>query len=433
MRRNKKKNRVTVSGNIQRPGVTGKPVIILTQPQRFNTDISTYMQAVRSAENVDYPRLTRLYDLYSEILMDAHLTSVIAKRKSAVLGVPIEFNRNGTPDERINEQLRSPWFCKFLNDALDAIYWGASLCQFYLENKWINYDLVPRKHVDPVRQLILSRQGGMSGEPWENFSDLLFIKGNDELGLLAKAAPYVIYKRNNLSDWAQFAEIFGQPVREYTYDAADDDAREALLRDAAEQGGSGVFVHPEGSNLNFVESGNKTGSADLYDRFIDRCNAELSKLILGNTLTTETTDTGTQALGTVHKKVEEKIEQGDRNFILNLLNYEMTEIFISMGFDVQGGTFAFVESEEINPVERMEVLTRLKTVFNLPMDDNSLYEQFKVAKPADYNQQRNKTSEAAQKETVEKTETEQKKNVFTNLLGSFFSEAPREKDGALKW
>ena len=37
------------------------------------------------------------------------------------------------------------------------------------------------------------------------------------------------------------------------------------------------------------------------------CNNEIAKLILGNTLTTESSEKGTQALGTVHKKVEDKV------------------------------------------------------------------------------------------------------------------------------
>ena len=46
---------------------------------------------------------------------------------------------------------------------------------------------------------------------------------------------------------------------------------------------------------------------DLYDKLCERCNNEISKLFLGNTLTTEASDKGTQALGTVHKDVEEKV------------------------------------------------------------------------------------------------------------------------------
>ena len=64
---------ITVSGNVPRPGQTAPGVVILTQPKRFGVDISDYMTAIRTAENVDTPNRTRLYDLYADIMTDAHL------------------------------------------------------------------------------------------------------------------------------------------------------------------------------------------------------------------------------------------------------------------------------------------------------------------------------------------------------------------------
>lgn len=55
--------------------------MILTQPQRFGIGLGDYMQAIRSAENVDFTRRVRLYDIYSESLMDPHLFSVVQNGK----------------------------------------------------------------------------------------------------------------------------------------------------------------------------------------------------------------------------------------------------------------------------------------------------------------------------------------------------------------
>jgi phage gp29-like protein len=70
--------------------------------------------------------------------------------------------------------------------------------------------------------------------------------------------------------------------------------------------------------LQLIESGNKTGSSDLYDNLCERCNKELSKLFLGNTLTTEAQATGSEALGNVHKKEEDQILKADQKFVLNV-------------------------------------------------------------------------------------------------------------------
>lgn len=166
--------RITEGSNVTRPGAT----VILTQPQRFGIGLDDYMRGVRGFENVDYTQRVRLYDIFSEILMDPHLFSVIQKRKSGVLGRKIEFRRGGVADDKVNEQISSPWFLRFLADALDADYWGFTLVQFFINKKgWIDYYLVPRKHVDPVLQLIKTRQNDVDGEPFDNYPDLLMIPG----------------------------------------------------------------------------------------------------------------------------------------------------------------------------------------------------------------------------------------------------------------
>ena len=50
------------------------------------------------------------------------------------------------------------------------------------------------------------------------------------LGIFAELMPAVLYKRGDMADWAQFCNIFGMPIREYTYDAGDETARKRLLR-----------------------------------------------------------------------------------------------------------------------------------------------------------------------------------------------------------
>ena len=165
-RKNKEQNikgRITVSGNVPRPGQRQPAIIRITQPKRFNIDTADFMMAVKAAENVDYAQRTKLYDLYADILLDTHLSSVIEKRKNAVLCSAIEFQRDGKPDDSINEQILSPWFYRCVADILDARFWGFSLMQFFKSGEWIDYDLVPRKHVEPVRKLILQYQTDIHG------------------------------------------------------------------------------------------------------------------------------------------------------------------------------------------------------------------------------------------------------------------------------
>ena len=395
-----RKGKISVSGNLPRPGQKGPATIVLTQPKRFGIDIADYMQAIRWAENVDYSRRFRLYDLYSDILMDPHLTSVIEKRKNAVLSSVIEFRRDGKPDEKVNEQIRSPWFRRLVSDIIDAKVWGFSLMQFYRRGEWIDYDLVPRKHADPVRRLILRHQTDTTGTSWDEYPDLLFVGSPDDLGLLAKAAIWVIYKRSDVADWAQFAEVFGAPIREYTYPTDDDEARRRALEDADSTGSMAVFVHSTDTHLEFREASNKTGSSDLYDRLCERCNNEISKLFLGNTLTTEASDKGTQALGTVHEKIEDKVAQADRHDVLEVLNYNMTDIFLRMGIETSAGEFCFPEQKVIEPKTKVEIIAQLKNTFGLPVSDDYLYEEFGIEKPENYEELKKRQEEMKQVATT---------------------------------
>lgn len=447
MSRKKNKNKpgiITVGGNFMAPGQKKPNVIVLTQPKRFGLDIADYMSAIRAAENVDFSRRYKLYDLYSDILMDTHLTCVIEKRKNAVLCSDIEFQVNGKPDETVNEQIRSPWFNKLIGDIIDARFWGFSLCQFYKEGEWVDYDLVPRKHVDPIKKLILRHQTDVTGLPWDKYTDLLFIGSPSDLGLLAKAAPWVIYKRNTTGDWSQFSEIFGMPIQEYIYDSDDEESRQRAMEDAANTGSLAQFFHAKDTEFKLTEAGNKTGSADVYERLCERCNNEISKLVLGNTLTTESSENGTQALGTVHKKVEDKVAQADKNYVLNVLNYDMSDIFARMGINTAGGVFCFPEKKEIDSTTKLNIITTLKSNFNLPVSDDYLYEEFGVEKPDNYEQIKKERDEQPPhnnipvqapetKEEKDPEPTTAQKKSFRNWIASFFGKAPSDGGAALDW
>ena len=385
---------ITSGGRIPRPGQNAPNVIVLTQPKRFGIDIADYTEAVRTAENVDFPRRYKLYDLYSDILMDTHLSSVIEKRRNALIRSELVFyGHDGTPDEKVMEQIRSPWFNRLLCDILDSRFWGFSLCQFFKKGDWVDYTLVPRKHADPVRRLILRQQTDITGTSWDEYHDLLFVGTPDDLGLLAKAAPWVIYKRNTTGDWSQFSEVFGMPIQEYTYDTDDDDSRERAIADAAKAGSLAVFVHGRDTSLNLIEAGNKTGSADVYERFCERCNSEISKLILGNTLTTESSENGTQSLGTVHKKVEDNVTIADRRYVLDVLNYEMSDILGAFGIKTSGGRFDYPEKKDTDTTAKANILVQLRRDFDLPVDDDYLYEEFGIRKPADYDRMKREQAE----------------------------------------
>ena len=414
------------------------PTIILQSPELFHFNIARYMASLQSATAIDFYNRTELYDIYNSIITtDGHLSGIIQKRLSAVARERFEFKRDGKPVDEVNAQIRSPWFRSFIKEAINSKLWGFTLCQFRRDEKgWITFDLIDRKHFDPVKREVLQYETDVTGAPLDLFSNCLVICDDPRgLGVLATCAPYALYKRGNLGDWAQFCQIFGMPIREYTYTAGDEEARKRLLADARKQGVNAVYIHPEGSGMTLHEAQGKSGTNDLYERFTANCNDEMSIAILGNTLTTKSSENGTQALGTVQAKEQMKITEDDVQFILDLLNYDMADIFAALGVDTSNGEFVRVEQKYQDKQVQINVVSKLKEM-GLPMSDDYLYKTFDVEKPDDYDSlKKEQEAEAQAKEerarqlaerlnNLPKNEIEERKRLLDRFK-SFFGLAPQ--------
>lgn len=393
----KSKNKILQGGMMAQQG-TRVPDVVLQMPEIFFFDMGTYMRAVNAANSVDFSNRVRLYDMYESARLDLHLSGILDKRLRGVTKIPIEFQRDGKTDEAISKQLRSPWFKQLRKDLIMSQFWGFTLVQFWTdEDGNLRYDLIDRKHYDPIRRKLLKFQGDIEGIDIDTFPDTLFVGKERDLGILSELLPAVLYKRGDIADWARFCNIFGMPIREYTYDAGDEEARRRLIAEARRQGTNAVYIHPKDSELRLLEAANKSGTSELYKTFAEYFDSKMSIRVLGNTLTTETKDTGTQALGTVHKQEEDSMNDDDRDFILDILNYDMRPIFADLGFNVEGGEFVYARKDKISPSQQIDIVQKLSSM-GLPIDDDYLYETFGVAKPKDYDRQ--KADKAAQREAL---------------------------------
>ena len=409
---------------------TRQPDVVLQMPEIFYFDMNAYINSVKSALNIDFTNRVRLYDMYESSMLDLHLSGVLDKRLRGVTKIPIEFRRNDQPDDVINAQLRSPWFKELRKDLIMSHFWGFTLVQFYLdEDGNIRYDLINRKHYDPIHRKLLKYQGAIDGISIDEFPNTMFVGSERKLGIFAELLPAVLYKRGNMADWARFANIFGMPIREYTYDAGDEDARARLIADARRQGSNAVYIHPKDSELTLIEASNKTGSSELYRTFAEYWDSKMSIRVLGNTLTTDARENGTQSLGTVHKQEEDEMNADDCGFLLDILNYNMRPVFQNLGFNVDGGEFVYAKHDKINPSQQIDIVQKLSSM-GLPMDDDYLYETFSVRKPDNYDELKlQKESERQAMRDALAADKGDKKNTsqtpINNRLRSFFGLAPK--------
>lgn len=353
--------------------------LTVTQIRRASQDIDSWRSAIRSAESVYFPKRTALYDLYSEILLDGHLTAVVEKRKLSIINSPLVFIEEGIVNEEITSLTSSEDFMNILSYIIESRFWGHSLIELLFDNGSLTPVLIPRKHVIPELGIIVRYQTELTGfgyreYPYTNY--LLEVGEKDNLGLLMKAAQYVIYKRGCFGDWAQYSELFGTPFRIAKYDGYDDKTR-SDLENALKQAGSAAYVViPKEADLNFIQN-NTQGSAILYEMLVTTCNHELSKLFLGQTMTTEAG--GSMAQAKVHQEVERQIHFADKLFVKNVLNDKLKPLLQMHGYNIGKGKFIFLEKENIDKQIKLDM--DLKLADRIKIDDSYFYENYDIPLP----------------------------------------------------
>ena len=166
------------------------------------------------------------------------------------------------------------------------------------------------------------------------------------------------------------------PFRVAKYDGYDEKTRQELESALKDAGSAAYIVIPKETDLNFIQN-NTQGSSILYDQLIDVCNKELSKLILGQTMTTEAG--GALAQAKVHQEVEQEIHNADKLFVRNVLNDKLIPLLRIHGFDVGNGKFIFQEKENIEKKTRLEM--DLKLAEKIEIDDSYFYETYDIPLP----------------------------------------------------
>lgn len=370
-------------GNQYRPVSTELKVNTLRMSSQ---DIAHWKKAIDSARNPLMPKRRLLYELYDNIALDGHLDAVMEKRIIAITNKKVLFQQKdneGVVNDSIQEFiLETPWFNRLLSYAMEAVAYGHSLIELVPEKGAISrVDLINRANVIPERGFVMfDVSNESSGIPYRNdpaYSRyLLEVGGAKDYGKLMIAAQYVIYKRGGFGDWAQFAELFGMPFRVGKYNPYDDATRRKLNEALEQAGGAGWIVIPEGSSLEFKDN-NGAGKSEVYKDLVDVCNSEISKIFLGQTMTTDNGSSRSQS--EVHKEVEEEVNLSDMQRIQYLLNWELKDKLAQMGYPVNDGAFMFERLQYIPLDKRIEI--DLKVSGQVPIAEEYWYQTYGIPKP----------------------------------------------------
>lgn len=274
--------------------------------------------------------------IYNELRTDSHTFSQILSRKSGMRAMNWEIDRGKAKSKET----------EFINDIFTKVLKLNNIITQMIEAPLYGYKFM---------EIMWERRGGyiipkdVSGKPpqWFSFDDQnrpRFRTAGSLTGELLPERKFLIptheadyetpygfaslsacfwsvaFKRGGMKFWATFTEKYSMPyIIGKTPRGTDKKQITDLLDMLDEMVQDAVAVIPDDSSVEII-TGSDKGSVDIYERLCHFCNSEISKALLGQTLTTEIGDSGSYAAGKVHENVRADIIESDADMVAEQLN-----------------------------------------------------------------------------------------------------------------
>lgn len=347
-----------------------------------DADIAKYKTAFVKAHGKYSQQRIDIYDIYQNALdFDAHLIALIERRLLATSGKAFQYTVAGEPNEAAKIITDSPKFQRLIDDVLMVKFWGMGLFEFETTKQgWLNYHLIPIKHIDPFRGMVLKDQVSPSSDdkPYTNVPTAVFLGDANDFGLLQQLSLIAMYKRAALGDWSQYSQLAATNFRVIKYRGSLPDPNSRLnIRDIVNNSGNGTLDLPPGID---VETSNQTSSSQnqLFENYMKYLDDVMTKLVLGQTMTTE--DGSSRSQAEVHERTQEDIFDADGKYVLDVLNYEFYEVLNKLFSLPTGGRWEYIQAAD-SQVDQIETDLKLKDLITI--DPEYFYTKYNVPRPAD--------------------------------------------------
>lgn len=371
-----------------------------TAYDRTSKDISKWKLALQSAEDPDYPDRSQLMNLYHDIMLDGHLTAITEKRILNILNTPLMFVDGDKENDMVNALIESQAFENMLRYIIESKLFGHSLiwADFSLPGKeQPKAKLIDRRHVVPPLHVYKYKEGDNNNAgidytkpPYTNYT--VVAGRDDDLGLLLKCAPWVLYKRGDIADWATFAEVFGMPTRVIKYPEHNPKAKGEADKAAEETGSAAVMTIPNSMEVEFVQNTTSTTGKGVHQMLAEFANREMSKIILANTMTTDAE--GGNYKGEVHAESENIIFEADRRYALRILNSQCKRLLEVHGYKPGNGSFRYVDEDSTSIKDRIEIDLKVNQAVEIPPE--YFYERYNIPVPEGGAKAREQNTQPAQ-------------------------------------
>lgn len=346
---------------------------------RWKQDIYTWRESVKKAESYNNPNRKEYYRMLKDVVLDNHLSSVMQQRKQATLCREVCFyNADGTENEAVSELFESHWFNKLRSMMYDAKYYGFTLIDLgeLIDDKFPNISEVQRQYVKPEFGIVVANTSDMTGISLDDPKYAkwnIFIGEQRDLGILMKAAPWALWKKTVIGYWSEYCEKFGMPMRIGKTNINDKVMVDNMFNALKNMGSAAYGVLNLEDEIELKETFN-TAAYDIYDKFIERANSEMSKLILSQTGTTdEKTYAGSAG---VHNDVLAKLVESDVSWHDANLNEYVKPVLAGLGFPVSDGYFESKYEETASLKDKVEMVAKFLPY--MKFDKEYLEEEFDI-------------------------------------------------------
>ncbi len=370
------------------PAETRKRVLSYTEKSimRIRQDIKSWNRALEMAQAGDEPRNYPLQLLYNEIMLDAHLTSQIENRKNQLFNMEATLKKpNGEVDEEQTKLLvKMPVYRKLMNAVLDKYYYGYSLVEISMQNDKADLLVIPRTNVIPRKGLFLpDYTDDMKSIPYREMPEYgtwILEFYDEEIGLLNKAVPHVLFKRFAQSCWSELCEIYGIPPRVMKTNTSDGNMLRRAEKMMAEMGAAAYFIIDETENFEWAKAADTNG--DVYANLMSVCRDEMSLLISGAVIGQDT-KYGSNSKENASQNLLWELVKSDMMMAEQEWNDTIIPALQHIGIIKGDVTFAFQASEDIDQLFKFTTgLLPFKSI-----DDDWIKEKFGVEVTGDRQQQ----------------------------------------------
>jgi len=321
--------------------------------------------------------------VYRDLLGDAHVSATVESRKAGVLSLEWAIDRGKAKSRQaklIEEVFKNLDLNRIIRGILIAPLFGYSPLEIMWER--MNGNVLPKDLVGKPpewfnfgvnNELQFRTIQKWTGEPVPK-NKFLVATHNSSYdnpygeSVLSKCFWPVTFKRGGMKFWVVFTEKYGMPFLVgklpvgYSEQERDSllDMLDKMVRDA-------IAVISEQSSVDILESSGKGSSADIFERLLTFSNSEISKAVVGQTLTTELTDTGSYSASQTHMEVKHEIVMADKKIVEQTLNDLIKLIYqINFGTTDNYPTFSMYEEEDVDKAlaERDQILTQTGVRFS---------------------------------------------------------------------